>query len=278
MGRIVECRIEHSKTGYSRYFEMAGLTVTSQIDVAGFFKDYWHWAGFHTVTEMQAGLQVVKPDFWVLRVSLLGLDEKKMQQLITWTRWCKFKSIRYHQGMGTTERYIRQRYQAMGIGSQEKKYINLMGSFRANPELDEATAELTKLGFEARVVPGPMLLATTGGGRPKLTCMPLSTASAFAPTKEILQKSYELANIRPDDPDVELERAPGEPLKWTTHSLRRLADTVARRFRLMMEVSEDEIDVYMGWHERVLLKAMQVHYAAMNIRERMKKARITCML
>ena len=67
-------------------------------------------------------------------------------------------------------------------------------------------------------------------------------------------------------------------MRWTTHSLRRLADTVARRFRLMMEVSEDEIDVYMGWHERVLLKAMQVHYAAMNIRERMKKARITCML
>ena len=108
--------------------------------------------------------------------------------------------------------------------------------------------------------------------------MPLSVASTQTPTKEILQKSYELANLVETDPDPDLELAAGERPKWSTHSLRRLADTIARRFRLMMEVSEDEIDMYMGWHEKVLLKAMQVHYAAMNIRERIKKARITCMI
>ena len=66
--------------------------------------------------------------------------------------------------------------------------------------------------------------------------------------------------------------------KWTSHSLRRLADTVARRFREETGTTEDEIDMYFGWHERVLLKAMQVHYATLAVRERMAQARITGMI
>jgi hypothetical protein len=42
--------------------------------------------------------------------------------------------------------------------------------------------------------------------------------------------------------------------------------------------SEDQIDIYFGWHERVLLKAMQVHYASLSIRERMQLAKITGMI
>ena len=43
-------------------------------------------------------------------------------------------------------------------------------------------------------------------------------------------------------------------------------------------VSEDQIDIYFGWHEKVLKKAMQVHYQSLSIRERMKLARITGMM
>ena len=43
-------------------------------------------------------------------------------------------------------------------------------------------------------------------------------------------------------------------------------------------VTEDQIDIYFGWHEKVLLKAMQVHYASLSIRERMALAKITGML
>ena len=42
-----------------------------------------------------------------------------------------------------------------------------------------------------------------------------------------------------------------------------------------MEVSEAQIDIYFGWQERLLLKAMQVHYAALSPRERMLLAKIT---
>ena len=78
------------------------------------------------------------------------------------------------------------------------------------------------------------------------------------------------------DPDLDLP--PGQPGKWSTHSLRRLADTTARQYMEYTGATEDQIDIFFGWHEKVLLKAMQVHYASLSIRERMLLAKITGML
>ena len=78
--------------------------------------------------------------------------------------------------------------------------------------------------------------------------------------------------------DPELDLQPGQKPKWSTHSLRRLADTVARRYMEVTGATEDQIDIFFGWHEKVLLKAMQVHYASLSIRERMALAKITGML
>jgi len=55
-------------------------------------------------------------------------------------------------------------------------------------------------------------------------------------------------------------------------------DTVARRYREAVGVTEAMIDIYFGWQERVLKRAMQVHYAAMSIRERMATAVVTGMM
>ena len=63
--------------------------------------------------------------------------------------------------------------------------------------------------------------------------------------------------------------------KWSSHSLRRLADTCARRYRDYAKVTETQIDLYFGWQERILKKAMQVHYESMSIRARMAMAKIT---
>jgi hypothetical protein len=78
------------------------------------------------------------------------------------------------------------------------------------------------------------------------------------------------------DPDLDL--APGAMPKWSTHSLRRLGDTVARRYRHVTGVTADQIDIYFGWQEKILLLAMQVHYASLSIRERMNTAKITGMM
>ena len=132
---------------------------------------------------------------------------------------------------------------------------------------------LQQHGFEARLVPGPLLLATGGGTKQYRTAFPLSIGTAFAPTKELLELSCQQANHGGPDPD--LDGGHGRRLLWTTHSLRRLADSVARRDREKANVTEAEIDLYFGWHEAILLKEMQRHYEAMSIRSRMKNARIT---
>ena len=54
--------------------------------------------------------------------------------------------------------------------------------------------------------------------------------------------------------------------------------SLLRRHRAETGTSESEIDIYFGWHERVLLKEMQVHYEAMSPRERMLHAKITGMM
>jgi hypothetical protein len=110
------------------------------------------------------------------------------------------------------------------------------------------------------------------------TLMPLSTSSAFAPTKELLQRAFDLANAVEGDPDPDLDVRFGRATKWSTHSLRRLADTTAQRYREVTNTSEAEIDIFFGWNERVLLKAMQMHYASMSTRELMALAKVTGMM
>lgn len=57
-----------------------------------------------------------------------------------------------------------------------------------------------------------------------------------------------------------------------------MADTKGRRHRVETNTTEAEIDLFFGWHEKILLKEMQRHYEAMSIRERMAKAKITRMV
>ena len=52
--------------------------------------------------------------------------------------------------------------------------------------------------------------------------------------------------------------------------MRRLGDTTARRYRSFTGASEAAIDIYFGWQERVLKKAMQVHYESKFDREKRK--------
>ena len=301
---VVEAKLEHSKTGFSRYLDLAGVTGESQIPCAKILADYWRLAGMQTVTYMQAGVRVTRPDFWVVRVSLQGLKGPGVDGV---TRLQDF--LRSHasplvkRALSSKLTDLRTRAGAFGASSQEKRFINIasgpLGSFvhcRDLPTTDRAEEmvdiigasgggratnplivirdEVLAAGFEASIVEGPLLLATTGGNKPALKDMPLGTGSGGDPMKELLTQAA--FNLKGRDEELDVEA--GREARWSSHSLRRLADTTARRFRVDMDVTEAEIDLYFGWHEKVLLKEMQRHYAAMIIRERMKQARITGMM
>ena len=51
------------------------------------------------------------------------------------------------------------------------------------------------------------------------------------------------------DPDLELE--PGKMAHWSSHSLRRLANTVAKRWMVRMNITEAMIDLYFVWNEKL---------------------------
>ena len=91
----VEAKLEHSKTGFSRYLNMAGTTKGVGIEVAMYFAEYWRLAGFRLSTSMQNGLRVTRPDFWVLRVSLLGLSETQLEAMLAWSGTCGIGPIVY---------------------------------------------------------------------------------------------------------------------------------------------------------------------------------------
>jgi hypothetical protein len=270
---VVVARLEHSKTGYARSLVMAARTESSCIEVAQMFVNYWREAGMRVVTSVQAGVRVSRPDFWVVRVSLLGMDPAGMLRLIGALGSCELEHVRRHAG--TSARYIRTRYVGTNL---EKKYVNIAGGGGEEWFVRAALAWALGLGFVASMLPGPLLLASTGGKQSLVTLMPLSTSSAFAPTKALLVQAHEMANRVAGDQDPDLDVREGRELKWSTHSLRRLADTTARRYREATGTSEAEIDVFFGWNERVLLKAMQVHYASMSTRETMALAKVTGMM
>ncbi|KOO30544.1 reverse transcriptase family protein [Chrysochromulina tobinii] len=273
---IVEFKLEHSKTGYSRYLDMAAVTATSELPVAATIMAYCKAAGFKMLTSVQAGVRVITPDFWVARVSLLGLNEQGMNRLLNVLS--KDKSISVFRHLETTKTEARRRYAASGSESQTKKYINVASGDSTDASLDEVVARLCALGYTAQKLPGPLLLATTGGNRQVPKLMPYSTSTASAPTKEILTKAWQAGCVGGVSQDPDLDLAPGAMPKWSTHSLRRLGDTVARRYRHVTGVTADQIDIYFGWQEKILLLAMQVHYASLSIRERMSTAKITGMM
>lgn len=267
---VVEAKIEHSKTGFSRYLDVAGTTEGSFIECANIMMEYWRNAGFELDRSSQAGIDVIRPNFWVVRASLLSVDSNQMAKL---RHLLETSAGALRVCAKATMTKAEQRWKASGVGSQQKKYVNIGSGRYESAVLARILEGVQGLGFEARIVPGPLLLSTSGGRDSRPTSMPLAVTSVFGPTKYLLEKAYEKVNAV--SPDKDLDAGHGRRIRWATHSLRRLGDTVARRDREAARVSEAEIDIYFGWHEAVLLKEMQRHYAAMSVRERMKMARIT---
>ncbi len=60
------------------------------------------------------------------------------------------------------------------------------------------------------------------------------------------------------------------------HSLRRLADTVARRTMEATGATEMDLDLMFGWQERMYSRKMQIHYEQRFTRER--RACVTSLL
>ena len=79
----VECLIEHSKTGFKRWVNAVGVSEgDAQVRLADYVRDYWREAGFAISKRVSAGYRVEGPNYYVLRVSLLGMEEADFERLV----------------------------------------------------------------------------------------------------------------------------------------------------------------------------------------------------
>ena len=123
-------------------------------------------------------------------------------------------------------------------------------------------------GFDAEgtlaLTAGPLIRGTRGK---LLTHMPLGpqTASEMA---SLLQEAYALANADPSDPDPQLDLEGRDEPVFGEHSNRRLAATNARQNMATTGASEMDIDLSLGWQEKMYNAKMQIHYEQRFTRER----------
>ena len=175
-----------------------------------------------------------------------------------------------------TKTYIGQRVRIQGINSQAKKHVHVAGG-DSKEALEGVRGYFEELGFDACLQSSRAHCYS----RPPRAGVKES-ADADAPLDEL--------DFRADEKDARSglwssERGPEQPRPRprlragdgakVEHALAAAAgghggEKVQRRVR-----PEAEIDVYFGWNERMLKKAMQAHYASLSIRERMALARIT---
>ena len=281
----VELRLEHSKTGHPRYINIAGTTVVSKLEMAKELRQYWHAAGIATTMSTEGALRIERPDFWGVKVTLLGLLDTDVISLMEWlSQPERSEGVRKHAKHSA--RYVRDRAKAVGVASQAKKHVMIAGGRARSEEVRAALVEakawavarmkgrLTAAEAESlvAVAPAPLLLSTQ---HMLMGVAPGSTADTM---KELMTLSCDA--VGEHDPHLSLQLR--QSAKWTNHSWRRCADTTARRTKDMTEfgreaVTTQEIDLYFGWHEMELTQDMQIHYSTLSLAERIRQARITCM-
>ena len=185
-----------------------------------------------------------------------------------------------------TQRAARDRSKAQGTGSQAKKHVNIAGGRGASEVIRLAYLEARDFVRElmsdrisadeadamVAVVPAPLLLST------QHMLSGLDPGSTTSTMKDLLTTACE--SVGAEDPHFSAQLK--AEAKWTNHSLRRAADTEARRSKDVTEhgrkpVTTQEIDLYFGWHEMELSKDMQIHYSTLSMAERLQQARITCL-
>ena len=166
---------------------------------------------------------------------------------------------------------------AMASGSQDKKYINVIGGPEKCSAIDTVCLELRRAGFSdtgrVSITPGPLLVATEEQGR-AITHMPLEPGSTYPIITGCLQRAFELANETSPDPQLDLGHRT-DP-RFTNHSNRRGANTVARQTQALTGATDMDLDLTFGWQERFYNSKMQVHYEARF--DRRRRAAVTSLL
>ena len=273
-GETIEARIEDSKTTYPRWTVFAARTEKSGIETAQHLRDWWAMCGTHVVRRKVGAFVEERPDYWVVRVSLLDMD-----RATTFRRFIReiedSSSLVIVSSQKATLKYARERMMSKTLGD-DMKYVNVAGGAREGKDIAEASAWLRGKGFGAYVdiVPGPLIRATSGH---KLTHMPYSPTSTHVHLVPAMTKAFDkIQEEGRADPEYDAVTDPVP--KFGNHSNRRHGDRVAMRNAAATGVTNEDIDFFFGWNLKKMAETMRLHYAGLDRVLRLRLSNVTRMM
>ena len=219
----VNLYLEDSKTGFARDVTLMGKTLGPlAIEVERHTREFWVASGFEIVTETRDGLRIERPDYSVVRVSIVDMSPETYQRLVSFTGRAQHKDLLGHHR--SILGYLKQRRTGKTL-SEEVRYVNFAGGRRNGPEVSHVSEWLRKSGFAKYfdIVPGPLIRATCNGEPDKLTHMRLSTTSTYRHLAGSLSKAYDIVQAS-GIPDTELDLEGEATPKWGNHGNRRYSD------------------------------------------------------
>ena len=255
-----------------RWINIVGVTTLSKVQVAGTLSKYWAMSGISTTTRAEGVYMETRPDYWVVRVSLLGAPEGLLERLQKTLSRSKVGQVRDLCKNSMFYATVRSK---LKHDAEEKAYVNVAGGRKDSFEVQQAMRELEHagLGKFARIAMGPLIRATSGT---QLTHMPLSPDSTYKVLHKVMDEAYQMANSTKSGPDPELDLMGALAPHWTHHTWRRYADKRARETMEETGATTVDIDLFFGWQEAFYRKQMQIHYAGR--RDRVKRSRVTMMV
>ena len=273
----MEIFLEDSKTGGdrggSRYVTFVGKTKKSGFKPADNLRELWKAQGTFVVKGKEQGFNTERPDYSVVRVSLLDMDDQTFKKFVWLVKHEAPEPVAATGSSSISD--AKSNRDAKTIGEHER-FVNIAGGRREGPEIKATMAWMAShgLGRFCSVGKGPLIRKPKGY---MITHMPLKTPSADHHIRKALDDAYE-ALVKSGVHDPELDVPPGMEPQWGQHSMRREADRVAQATRHLTLVSNDDIDFFFGWNLKELLSRMQVHYQGQDRMGRLGLARVTSLL
>ena len=276
----IEGLLEHSKTKHKRYVNALGVSRgEGKVRLAAILREYWSAVGF-AITEptgpaarLEGGYGVEGPNYYVVRLSLLGMNEDRERRVQLLGR------ILARSGSAETRRWAafseqRAMERLLAEGSMDKRYVNVTGGARSCSDTEITCMELERAGFGGflSIAPGPLVRSTRG--LLGFSHMPLVSQTTYEMLHKVMEKAFVEVNRVSPDPELDLNGRDA-PL-WGHHSFRRFADTVARATMAETGATEQDIDLLFGWMEAFYSQKMQIHYEAKFVRER--RCRVTSLI
>ena len=271
---IVAIKLTDSKTGFGRECAMFGTTHGElAITNAKYMMDLWRDQGLTINSFIRDGMRCVGPDYWVLRLSLLGMNDQDVEDVKRFILACAIPAVA-EQANAVVSR-IKQLRIAKGT-HEEKQTVNLIGGPREGLVLRHAIAwaEGSRWRSFFRVVDGPLIRAFHGK---LLTHRPLQPGSTYSHLSQAVVDAYHLGKESGvEDTELDLMGSDPDKPKVGNHWARRKGDKEARDFRHVTGVSEDDIDDQFGWNQKRRQQSQQIHYSGRT--ELLQKAKCTMML